>query len=127
MLADRWAELLTLMSYVVLADHRIYHEEVEVFTSRAVELKAQISPDMLFSKKMAFDWFVTHREAVRAVMTGPDARQHVMRSIQILADYDNLKPVWDVMEDIANADGHYHKSEINITDLAAQHWNIKRG
>jgi len=62
----QWTHILTLLSVVVVVDNRVYKEEVDMFVEQARTLKEVITPDMLFSDKMAFDWFVVHRDEIKA-------------------------------------------------------------
>ena len=63
---QQWTHILTLLSVAVIIDSRVYKEEVDMFVLQSLKLKDVISPDMIFSKKMAFDWFMVHRDEIKA-------------------------------------------------------------
>jgi len=122
----QWTHILTLLTVAVIVDKRVYKEEVDMFVERVLTLKDIISPDMIFSKKMAFDWFVVHRDAVKVWMNEPDPHTVILRHILGLRDLESRANVLKAIYAIATVDGEYHMSEIDIVSLAAKHWHIPR-
>jgi len=122
----QWTHILTLLSVAVIVDNRIYKEEVDMFVERALTLKEIITPDMIFSKKMAFDWFVVHREEVKAWMVHTDPHSIILRHILALGEASFCKEVLGAIYAIAIVDGEYHPSEIDMIGMACQHWNLPR-
>jgi len=104
----QWTHILTLLGVAVIVDDRVYKEEVDMFVEQAWALKEVITPDMLFSEKMAFDWFVVHRE----------------RHILALGESPFCKDILNAIYAIATVDGEYHPSEADVIGMACKHWNL---
>ena len=119
-----WTHVLTLLSVAVIIDDRVYKEEVDMFVEQAVKLKEVISPEMIFSKKMAFDWFVVHRDEIKIWATDLDARNVILRHILALGESPHCKNILNAIYAIANVDGEYHPSEVDVIRLACEHWNL---
>ena len=121
---QQWKHILTLLSVAVVIDNRVYKEEVDMFVAQALELKDVISPDMIFSKKMAFDWFVVHRDETKAWVVDVDAHTIILRHILSLAESPFCKEILAAIYAIANVDGEYHPSEVGVISMACKHWNL---
>lgn len=120
----QWTHILTLLSVAVIIDNRIYKEEVDMFVEQAFELKDVISPDMIFSKKMAFDWFVVHRDEIKAWVMDIDVHTTILRHILAVGESPHRKEILDAIFAIANVDGEYHASEVDVINMACKHWNL---
>lgn len=121
---QQWRHILTLLSVAVVVDNRIYKEEVDMFVERALDLKDIITPDMLFSKKMAFDWFVVHREEIKAWMGDIDPHTIILRHILALGESPFCKEILEAIYAIATVDGEYHASEVDMIGMACKHWHL---
>lgn len=120
----QWTHILTLLSVAVVVDNRVYKEEVDMFVEQARSLKEVITPDMLFSDKMAFDWFVVHRDEIKAWMSDTDPHTVILRHILALGDSPFLKEILGAIYTIATVDGEYHPSEADVIGMACKHWNL---
>jgi hypothetical protein len=120
----QWTHILTLLSVAVVVDNRVYKEEVDMFVEQARSLKEVITPDMLFSDKMAFDWFVVHRDEIKAWMSDTDPHTVILRHILALGDSPFLKEILGAIYTIATVDGEYHPSEADVIAMACKHWNL---
>jgi hypothetical protein len=120
----QWTHILTLLSVVVVVDNRVYKEEVDMFVEQARTLKEVITPDMLFSDKMAFDWFVVHRDEIKAWIDDADSHTVILRHILALGDSPFLKEILGAIYTIATVDGEYHPSEADVIGMACKHWNL---
>jgi len=120
----QWTHILTLLSVAVTIDNRVYKEEVDMFVEQAVKLKDVISPDMIFSKKMAFDWFVVHRDEIKAWVTDIDAHTVILRHILAIGESPFCKNILEAIYAIANVDGEYHPSEVDVIGMACKHWHL---
>jgi len=120
----QWRHILTLLSAAVVVDGRVYKEEVDMFVERALALKEIISPDMLFSEKMAFDWFMVHRDEIKAWITGVDPHTIILRHILGLGESKFCKEILDAIYAIAIVDGEYHTAEIDMIGMACKHWHL---
>ena len=120
----QWTHILTLLSVAVIIDNRVYKEEVDMFVEQAGKLKDVISPDMIFSKKMAFDWFVVHRDEIKVWVMDIDSHTVILRHILALGDSPFCKEILDAIYAIAKVDGEYHPSEVDVIGVACKHWNL---
>jgi hypothetical protein len=122
---QQWKHILTLLSVAVVVDSRVYKEEVDMFVEQASRLKDVISPDMIFSKKMAFDWFVVHRDEIKAWIEDVESSQTTLtHHILALGDSSFCKEILEALFSIAKVDGEYHASEIDVIAVACKHWNL---
>lgn len=120
----QWTHILTLLSVAVIIDNRIYKEEVDMFVEQAFKLKGVISPDMIFSEKMAFDWFVVHRDDIKAWLADIDSHTVILRHILAIGESPFCKEILDAIYAIANVDGEYHSSEVDVISMACKHWHL---
>ena len=108
----------------MIVDNRVYKEEVDMFVEQARSLKEVITPDMLFSDKMAFDWFVVHRDEIKAWMNDTDPHTVILRHILALGESPFCKDILNAIYAIATVDGEYHPSEADVIGMACKHWNL---
>ena len=121
---QQWTHILTLLSVAVVVDNRIYKEEVDMFVEKALSLKDVITPNMIFSKKMAFDWFVVHRDEIKAWMGDADSHTIILRHILALGESPFCKEILEAIYSIATVDGEYHASEVDMIGMACKHWHL---
>ena len=120
----RWTDVLNLLTMAVVIDKRVYKEEVDVFRKKALELREALSPNMIFSDKMAFDWFMVHRDEVMGWLDAPDSRDRILNHIHKLKDEPGRQKILESMYSISMADKEFHSSEMDIISLAAKHWKL---
>ena len=121
---QQWTHILTLLSVAVIIDNRVYKEEVDMFVLQSLKLKEVISPDMIFSKKMAFDWFMVHRDEIKAWAEDIDESAVLLRHILALGESPFCKDILEAVYEIATVDGEYHPSEIDVIGKACKHWSL---
>jgi len=121
---QKWTHILTLFSVVILADRRVYKEEVDTFVEQTLALKDEISPKMIFSKKMAMDWFFQHRDEISNWAQGIDPHEHTKKHIMALGDSAHCQKILSALYAVAVVDGEYHKAESRLINLACEHWNL---
>jgi len=121
---SQWSHILTLLAVTIVVDGKVYKEEVDCFVEQALSLKDKASPDMLFSKKMVFDWFVVHRDEIITWMNEDDPHKKILRHILALGENPHRDKIMDAMYAIAISDENYHKSEVDTLSMAAKHWNL---
>ncbi|WP_026942546.1 tellurite resistance TerB family protein [Hellea balneolensis] len=120
----KWTNILTLFSVVILADGRVYKEEVDTFVERTLALKETISPKMIYSKKMAMDWFFLHRDEIIKWARGIDPQEHAKRHVMALGDSPFCEEILDALYAVAIVDGDYHHAESKLISLACEYWNL---
>ena len=119
-----WTHILTLLSYAVLIDRRVYKEEVDCFVEQALALQKLLTPDMLFSKKMAFDWFMAHRDEKMEQLNSDKYELYILESVIALTDFKGHEHILSAMNEISQSDGEYHDNEVNLISLAKTHWRV---
>jgi len=121
---SNWTHILTLLTFSILIDNRVYKEEVDCFAIEALKIRDLIDPDMLFSKKMAFDWFLAHREEKMAQLKSDKFELRILESIIALSAMKGREHVLAAMNEIVQSDGEFHNKEENLIDLAKANWGL---
>lgn len=122
--SQNWNDALTLLCMMIMADGKVYQEEVEAFKKAAVQLKDAVSPEMMVTEKMAYDWFVLHKDDISQKMSSVyivDATREVFDRLKSLS---NKKELIIALMKIALSDGHQHKSENQIMLRACEAWDL---
>lgn len=109
---------------MVMVDSKIYQEEVEAFEQAAIELKGAISPNMIMTRKMAHDWFITHRDQLKEIVDSLDYDRELLEIIAQLRGLPNKVDVLKAMLTIAFSDDFYHAKEKIIIKKTILYWNI---
>ena len=123
--SESWHKILTLLTVVIVADKRVYQEEVNKFVQVVTNLNAVISPDIFMTKKMAFDWFVANREDIKNSLHLPDGDIRLKKLINSFQSGPYQTLILRAMMDIAQADNDFHDSEKTIIDMASEVWNVQ--
>jgi len=124
MQTEDWQNILNLLTVVIMADNRVYKEEVDAFTSSVVKLNKKLSPDIFMTPKMAFDWFVDNRDRIQAVIAGEDKHDRVDGLILRLGDLPGRNDILRTMFAIAKSDSDYHNNERHVVKRAAEIWGL---
>lgn len=120
----RWTDILTLLTIAVVIDRHVYKEEVDAFRKEALALCEILTPDMIFSDKMAFDWFLVHRDSVMRWLVEPQAKLKIIGHLEKLRTEPKRERLLQALYTIAMSDGECHPSEAKLLALAAKHWNL---
>ena len=124
MTSEEWHDILTLLTIVVLADKRVYKEEVDTFVQTVKHLNDTISPETFMTEGMAFDWFKSNRERVGKMLVGKDVERNIKDTISRTKKVHGKAEIVKAMEKIAQADSDYHKSEHGVIRRAAYGWGV---
>ena len=121
-----WTDILSLLSLMILADGRVYKEEVDTFKSAVVTLRDKLSVQTMLTEHMALEWFVVHKdEFLRLIGQGfLDAK--VAELVGKLDYVDGKEHIADVLIQIALSDGHEHSAETKLLLQALKGWNVGR-
>lgn len=126
MAVEQWNEIFTLLSMVILADERVYKEEVDTFVARAMEIKASMTDDVtLITSDIVFEWFRGNRENIAKILKSEDSHETALKSIHSLARCDSREAVLRAMVAVSMADKEYHPTEESLIKTAAAHWGLK--
>ncbi len=129
MSVDRWNDIFALLSMVIIADKRVYKEEVDAFVTSVMDIKAasdkaSIDDDTLITADLAFEWFRGNRDDILAQVRAPEYPMSALKKIFALDGFAQRKEVLRAMLLISMADKDYHPSEENLVDIAAAHWGL---
>ena len=121
---ENWEDILTLMTMVVLADKKVYKEEVDMFVQAIYDLNNAISPDIFFTESMAFEWFKSNRDRVRNQLIGRNADRNLKEVIIRMKGLAYQEQILISMARIAHADSEYHNKEHKVIQQAAYSWRL---
>ncbi|WP_371396750.1 hypothetical protein [Fretibacter rubidus] len=119
---EQWTDIFTLLAIIVVADDRVYKEEVDSFVAQVDILKSEVGSDALVTPKLAFDWFVAQRDEIKARVQQENAEFFIVRTIQGLLDFPNHGALLRSMEAVSVSDREFHIEEKSIIQLAAAYW-----
>ena len=119
-----WQDVLTLFCMTILADEKVYQEEIEAFQQAGLELKARLSPKIMLTRHMMLDWFKLYREDIFEIMQGPRRSVIIKNCLDNLQDVPERDEIARSLITIANSDGHKHRKEIDIISRAHQAWGL---
>lgn len=122
-----WKHILKLLGLVVVADGRIIKEKVDTFQDMMIELAAVIDPKIVMTRRMAFDWFVYHKDELKSVI---DGLEYDSQLIDIFKEIRNMPYKLDVvnaMLQIALADDTYSSMERMFIKKTILYWNVRGG
>ena len=122
--SQNWNDALTLLCMMIMADGKVYQEEVQAFRKAAVQLRDAVSPEIMVTEKMAHDWFVLHKDNISQKMSSVyvvDATREVFNRLKPLP---NKKELIVALMKIALSDGHQHHAENKIMLRACEAWDL---
>lgn len=124
MTSEEWHNVMTLLTLVILADKRVYKEEVDAFVVSVKKLNETISPEIFMTEGMAFDWFKSNRSRVTNLLVGPKIEQNIQELISNTKNVPGKAAIIRAMQEIANADSDYHKNEETVIGRCAKGWKL---
>lgn len=122
---DRWKDIFKLLAMVIIADKRVYKEEVDAFVNCAMEIKSGINDDTLITRDMAFEWFRGNRDDILALAKSPEFSVTALKIIMSLNEFEHREAVLRAMIAVSMADSEFHPSEESLIVIAAAHWKLK--
>ena len=121
----RWTEIFKLLAMVIIADKRVYKEEVDEFVNSAMEIKSAINDATLITRDMAFEWFRGNRDDILTLAKSPEFSVSALKIIMSLNEFEHRKAVLRAMVAVSMADNEFHPSEESLIVIAAAHWKLK--
>jgi len=120
-----WNNIFELLSLVIIADGRVFKEEVDTFIDSVMDIKANAEGDStLVTRNLAMEWFKSHREQIIASVNAPDRRAQEIKLVLRFNNYPYRRAVLQAMVNISLSDDDFHKNEENLVDIAAANWDI---
>ena len=118
------SQVFRLLSIIILADAKVYKEEVDAMSAQLIQLCRQVDPDVFITETMAQDWFQSNRKYIQSALKAPYRESYVKESLESLSDSPHKSKIYDVMMDISHSDGEFHKDERSVVILAEKAWNM---
>jgi len=115
-------DLLCLLMTVVVADKRVFAEEIKSFTTEAAELQVALDLDAKWSEAQLLMWYEMNRDEVREQALGPYLKTWLYERVNRLAHIENKPAILEAMRRIAVSDGKMHVSERALIVLTARQW-----
>lgn len=110
---------------VIIADKRVYKEEVDAFVNSAMSIKETINDDTLITRDMAFEWFHGNRDEILTLAKTPDYSVTALKVIMSMNEFEYRAAVLHAMVTVSMADDEFHPSEESLIVIAAAHWKLK--
>lgn len=118
-------DLLRLMAHVVVADNRVFDEEIEAFVACAIKLNVQSESGAVLSQPVLEKWFTDNRDSIFKTAEQADVNRVLTDLFINLRPAENKEEILEVMCSIAKADGHFHINEKLLIALASGHWGMR--
>ena len=110
--------VLDLLGLAVVADERVFAEEVFAFVDVGLALNTGLSEARLH------EWFSENRLSLRARLNDRDFAQWLPNCLDKVADHYEPITILNHLRDIAASDQDIHVSETALIVLAARHWGL---
>jgi len=117
-------KILRLLSIVILADKRVYKEEVDTMCSQLLKLYVDICPGVLLTDSMVREWFQSNRASIHSAINGPYRIEFISDTLISLNRFPHRKKLFEVLLSISYSDGEYHKDERSVIFMAQKHWKL---
>lgn len=121
---ERWNDIFKLLAMVIIADKRVYKEEVDAFVDSVMDIKATVNDDTLITRDMAFEWFRGNRDETLAVAKSPEFSVTALKIIMSLNEFEHREAILTAMVTVSMADSEFHPSEESLVVIAAAHWKL---
>lgn len=121
----RWNDIFRLLAMVIIADKRVYKEEVDAFVDSAMVIKAASKDDTLITRDMAFEWFRGNRDDILTLAKSPEFSVSALKIIMSLNEFEHRETILRAMIAVSMADSEFHPSEESLIVIAAAHWKLK--
>jgi len=122
MTSQRMDDLLSLLMAVIVADKRVFAEEIQAFLSEATKLQATLELKPKWSEAQLLMWYEMNKDDVKAQALGPYLKTWLYERVDRLADIENKPAILEAMRQIAVSDGNMHVSERALIVLTARQW-----
>jgi|GEM_PF-4207556 len=123
--AHKWHNIFQLLGIMVVANKRVFPEDMKAFLDSAIELASVVDPSITITRKMTKDWFLINKDELTQMV---DSLAYDTAIISILSDIKSFPFKLDVMTcmvRIAIADGDYGDMEKMFIKKTILYWNIR--
>jgi len=125
MASVNWDDIFTLLAVTIVADKRIYKEEVESFTAQIAHLNSVVPAGNRLALNTALEWFKRHHKEIAEKTHNPKADLYITRLIKRLANSSLHSELLGAMYAVSLSDSDFHVQERSLMDLAAGLWGVR--
>lgn len=118
-------KILRLLSTVILADKKVYKEEVDALGGQLVKMCFEISADLFVTESMVRDWFQANKLSIQTELNGPYRNDFIVNNLKSLGSSPYKEKLYELMVSISHSDGEFHRDERSIIYMAQETWDIK--
>lgn len=118
------SRIFRVLSIVILADTKVYKEEVDAMSAQLINLCRQVDPDVFITETMAQDWFQSNRDHIQNALKGPYRTSYISEAIKSLNDSTHKSKIYELMMTISHSDGEFHREERSVVILAEKIWKM---
>lgn len=115
-------DLLCLLMAVIVADKRVFAEEVQALLTEAAKLQLNLKVEPKWSEAKFLMWYELNKTSVKQQALGPNLESWLYERVNRLADIEEKPVILEAMRQIALADGEIHVSEQALIVLTARQW-----
>jgi len=114
-------DILTLFAMTILADRRLFMEELELFMDLSGMIEPfNTSPEQLTGANM-LEWFENNKEHLLVKLDAPDFETWIKTILERLAPLSDKSIILKAMSALSIADDNVHISERSLLSLTAKH------
>lgn len=124
MTSQIWSNIFTLLSATVLADGRVFEEEIDALVTTMNRLQKKTGLASTLTRDDVETCFAQNRDRIFALVSQETMAAEVIKHFTALNDFPQKQTLLDCMQDIAISDNHVHDSEFDIVILASAFWGI---
>lgn len=125
MISQNNAALLSLLTATIMADRRIFEEEISALISTVKTLHREGVITTPLSEARILTWYELNRDHIKSKLTGASFSSWLYTCLDRLRPVEKKHSVLNAMKTIADADGEVHVSERALIVLTSRHWNIE--
>lgn len=119
---QNWNKILNILCLTILADGKVYKEEVDTFLAVAKRMNKAISQNMILTDKMLLDWFALHRDELSLALEKNVRGAYLTDHLCQLDDPIITGPLLECMVAISRSDHDFHDLEVSMVARAAKIW-----
>ena len=121
-MSDILDDLLSVLAATIIADKRVYSEEIKAFTQTASGLDWVRDNHPDFNQATALEWYETHKDRVYSSIHSKDFETWLHECLGRLSRVVYMDSIIEAINVIAKSDGEFHVSEKALQVLTERNW-----
>ena len=122
MISQIMDDMLSLLVAVIIADKRIYAQEIEAYVREATKLQTILKLKPKMSEAKLLMWYELNKDAVEEQALGENLETWLYERLNRLGRFEEKAAMLEAMRQIAIADNEVHVSERALIVLTARQW-----